>query len=324
MKALVTGITGQTGSYLAELLVESGYEVHGTQRRTSTITTERITKLHDKHLIETHYADLADTNSLVNILVKVKPDLIFNIGSQSHVKVSFDLPEYTAQVTGLAPLRLLEAIRSMNMNCRFLQASSSEMYGDSLPPQNEKTVMNPQSPYGCSKLFGYGVVRLYRSGYKMFACNSICFNHESPRRGRTFVTQKIVHAAVRIKLGLQESVSLGNLEAYRDWGHAKDYARAQMMIINHTEPDDFVVATGFKHNVREFAEVVFNKLGMDFHNYCKYDPQYFRPNEVPALCGDSTKLRNTFGWKPEYSFSDLVEDMIEAALREEKHENNRT
>lgn len=323
MRCLVTGVTGQTGSYLAELLVEAGHEVHGTQRRTSTITTGRIAKLHDEHIIETHYADLADGNSLMNVLLKVKPDYVFNIGSQSHVRVSFDLPEYTAQVTGVAPLRILEALRSLNMtHVRFLQASSSEMYGDTPPPQNELSRMNPQSPYGSAKLFGYNIVRLYRSGYKIFAANSICFNHESPRRGRTFVTQKIVHAAVRIKLGLQKDVSLGNLEAFRDWGHAKDYARAQMMIIEHDVPDDFVVATGFNYSVREFAELVFKKLGMDFYSYCKYDPQYLRPNEVPSLCGDSSKIRNILGWKPQYSFSQLIDEMLEVAMEEEKHENH--
>lgn len=322
MKALITGITGQTGSYLAEILVEKGYEVHGTQRRTSTITTERISRLHNDHSIETHYADLADTNSIVSVLSKVRPNLIFNIGSQSHVKVSFDIPEYTAQVTGLAPLRILEALRVLDMDCRFLQASSSEMFGDTPPLQNEESRMNPQSPYGAAKLFGYNTTRLYRSGYKMFACNSICFNHESSRRGRTFVTQKIVHAAARIKLGLQKEVSLGNLEAYRDWGHAKDYAEAQRLIISHSSPDDFVVATGFTHSVKDFAELVFKKLGMDFYSYCKYDPQYLRPNEVPALCGDATKIRTVLGWSPSYTFSQLIDEMLEVAIKEESIESN--
>lgn len=322
MKALITGITGQTGSYLADLLVEKGYEVHGIQRRTSTITTQRIARLHDDHIVETHYADLADTSSLIAVLVKVQPDLIFNIGSQSHVRVSFDIPEYTAQVTGVAPLRLLEALRGLNMGSKFLQASSSEMFGDTPPPQNENSRMNPQSPYGAAKLFGYNITRLYRSGYKMFACNSICFNHESSRRGRTFVTQKIVHAAARIKLGLQKEVSLGNLEACRDWGHAKDYARAQLLIINHSVPDDFVVSTGYKYSVREFAEIVFKKLGLDFYEYCKYDAQYLRPNEVSSLCGDFTKIQTTLNWKPEYSFSQLVDEMIEVAIQEETHENH--
>lgn len=322
MKALITGITGQTGSYLAEILVEKGYEVHGIQRRTSTITTQRVEKLHDEHRIETHYADLADTNSLVSVLDKVKPDQVFNIGSQSHVRVSFDIPEYTAQVTGLAPLRILEALRGLKMTSRFLQASSSEMFGDTPPLQNESSRMNPQSPYGASKLFGYNITRLYRTGYKMFACNSICFNHESSRRGRTFVTQKIVHAAVRIKMGLQKEISLGNLEAFRDWGHAKDYAEAQRLIIMHSKPDDFVVATGFTHSVREFAETVFSKLGLDFYSYCKYDTQYLRPNEVPALCGDSTKIRTVLGWSPKYSFSQLVDEMLEVAIKEEAVEGS--
>jgi GDPmannose 4,6-dehydratase len=317
---LISGVTGQDGSYLSEILIEKGYDVHGIVRRASTVNTSRIDHLEPKGLMVTHFGDLSDTNSIVSILCKVKPDFIFNIGSMSHVKVSFDIPEYTAQVTGLAPLRILEAMRSLGMNARFIQASSSEMFGISLPPQNENTPMLPQSPYGCSKLFGYHITKCYRTGYKMFASNSICFNHESPRRGRTFVTQKIVYAAVRIKLGLQKDVKLGNLEAKRDWGHAYDYMRALYMIINHSEPDDFVVATGVHHSVCAFAERVFTQLGMDFYHYLVVDPSYYRPNEVPELLGDSTKIRNVLGWKPTKSFDELIEEMIKSSYDNVKKE----
>ncbi len=317
-KALITGITGQDGSYLAELLLEKGYKVFGIQRRTSTITTERIDDLMNSGKITNFYGDLADANSIVKILLEVKPDEVYNIGSMSHVRVSFDIPEYTAQVTGIAPTRILEALRSLDMKeTKFYQASSSEMFGISSPPQNEETPFRPQSPYGCAKLYAYWMTKAYRAGYNMFACNGILFNHESPRRGETFVTQKIVRAAVRIKLGLQKRLELGNLDAKRDWGHSKDYVRAIYMIMQHSEPDDFVVSTGERYTVREFAENVFEQLALRFDDYVETSNRHFRPNEVPELLGDSTKIRKTLGWKPEINFEQLVRDMIESAWSEE-------
>ena len=303
-KVLLTGITGQDGSYLAELLVAKGYEVFGIQRRTSTITTGRIDHLLNSGKITTYYGDLADTNSIVHLLMKIRPDTIYNIGSMSHVRVSFDIPEYTAQVTGLAVVRILEALRSLGMaeSVKYYQASSSEMYGISPPPQNENTIFQPQSPYGCAKLYGYHMTKTYRTGYKMFACNGILFNHEGIRRGETFVTKKIVRAAVRIKLGLQKNVELGNLDAMRDWGDARDYVRAIYMIMQHDVPDDWVVSTGEYHTVREFADMVFGTLGMKLDDYMITNPVFYRPNEVPALLGDSTKIRTVLGWKPEINF----------------------
>ncbi len=312
-KALITGITGQDGSYLAELLLSEGYEVYGIQRRTSTIITERIDNLLNSEKVFNFYGDLADTNSIVKVLLEVKPDEIYNIGSMSHVRVSFDVPEYTAQVTGVAPTRILEALRSLKMDdTKFYQASSSEMFGISPPPQNEETPMLPVSPYGCAKLYAYHITRTYRFGYNTFACNGILFNHESPRRGETFVTKKIVRAAVRIKLGLQEKIRLGNLSAMRDWGHAKDYVRAMYMIMQHDKPDDWVVATGEHHTVQEFAEKVFNVLDLDINNHIEIQDIYFRPNEVPALLGDSTKIRTILKWKPEIDFETLISMMVES------------
>ena len=315
---IVTGITGQDGSYLAEILAEKGYEVHGIVRRASTINTVRIEKLEEQRLITTHYGDLADTNSLVKLLCEIKPDEIYNLASMSHVRVSFDIPEYTAQVTGVAPLRILESLRSLDMkHVKFYQASSSEMFGISPPPQSEATSMLPQSPYGCSKLFGYHITRAYRTGYGMFACNGILFNHESERRGETFVTQKIVRAAVRIKLKLQQNIRLGNLEAKRDWGFAKDYMEAVYLIMHHDKPDDFVVATGEYHTVREFAEDVFKNLDMDFYNYLVTDSVYYRPNEVPELMGDSSKIRKVLGWQPKVDYHALVDRMVKSVWDEE-------
>lgn len=317
--ALVTGTTGQDGSYLCEFLLRKGYKVIGIQRRTSTVTTERIDHMLEPGEIETYYADLTDANSLIRILLKYKPDEIYNIGSMSHVRISFDIPEYTAQVTGIAPLKILEALRSMDMKgVKYYQASSSEMFGISPPPQNENTPMLPQSPYGCAKLFAYHMTRAYRTGYGMFACNGILFNHESPRRGINFVTQKICHEAAKIKLGVVNEIRLGNLDAKRDWGHSKDYVRAMWMIMQHKVPDDFVIATQEQYSVKEFAELVFKKLGLEFYNFVKFDSQYLRPNEVPSLCGDSTKARTVLGWKPEISFEQLVELMISRAMEEEE------
>lgn len=321
-KVLITGITGQDGSYLAELMLADGYEVHGMQRRTSTVTTERINHImhnpENANKVETHYGDLADANSIVLLLNKIKPDMVINLGSMSHVKVSFDIPEYTAQVTGVAPLRILESLRALDMlHVRFYQASSSEMFGISPAPQNEETKMLPQSPYGCAKLYAYLITKAYRKGYGAWASNGILFNHESPRRGENFVTKKIVRAAVRIKMGKQKKVVLGNLKAMRDWGHAKDYMRAVKLIIEHDKPDDFVVASGEHFSVEYFAQRVFGAMSMHFEDYLETSADYFRPNEVPDLLGDSTKIRQVLGWKPEYTFDTLVQEMINETWNDE-------
>ena len=311
-KALITGISGQDGSYLAELLLEKGYEVYGIQRRTSGITTWRIDHLLEPGKITTYYADLADANSIYKMLITLQPDEIYNIGSMSHVRVSFDIPEYTAQVTGLAPVRILEALYTLGaISTKFYQASSSEMFGMSPPPHNENTPMLPVSPYGAAKLYGYHITRIYRFGYKMFACNGILMNHESERRGENFVTRKIVKAACRIKLGTQKNIHLGNLEALRDWGFAGDYVRAIWMIMQHSEPDDFVVGTREQHSVREFAEMVFKQLGLCFYDYLVVDDQFRRPNEVPSLLADPTKIETTLGWMPSVNFEQLIERMID-------------
>jgi GDPmannose 4,6-dehydratase len=316
--SLITGINGQDGSFLAELLVEKGHEVHGILRRASTINTWRIEHLENQGAITGWFGDLTDTNSIIRLLMKIKPDEIYNIGSQSHVRVSFDIPEYTAQVTGLAPIRILESMRSLGMEkTKYYQASSSEMFGISPAPQNENTPFQPQSPYGIAKLYGFWTTKSYRTGYKMFACNGILFNHESERRGETFVTKKIVRAAVKIKLGKQKQLKLGNLEARRDWGHARDYCEAIYLIMHHTVPDDFVVATGENHTVREFAEEVFKHLKLNFYDYMVYDDVYTRPNEVPELLGDSTKIRNVLGWKPKVGFHELIDIMIKSVWDEE-------
>jgi GDPmannose 4,6-dehydratase len=316
---LITGITGQDSSYLAELLLQKNYRVIGLQRRSSTITTSRIDRLLESGDIETYYGDLADANSIVRLLMKYKPDEVYSVGSQSHVRISFDVPVYTAQITGISPLMILEALRTLDMkNVKILQCSSSEMYGISTPPQNESTPFQPQSPYGASKLFAYWMVRAYRVGYGMFACNSICFNHESERRSVNFVTQKICHEAAKIKLGVVKDIRLGNLDAKRDWGHSSDYVKCMYLIMQHKEPDDFVISTQEQYSVREFAEKVFRKLGMDFYDYVKFDEQYLRPNEVPSLLGDSTKARTVLGWKPEINFEQLVDMMVTKAMEEEE------
>lgn len=311
--ACITGITGQTGSYLADLLIDKGYEVHGFKRRSSVFNTERIDHIKSPNL-KLAYGDLSDYSSLCNWVSDVKPDLFFNMAAQSHVRVSFDIPEYTMDVTGVGVMRVLEAIRKNSPNTRFLTASSSEMFGSSPPPQNEQTLFHPRSPYGIAKVTGYYSTVNYREAYKMHACNAISFNHESPRRGETFVTRKITRAATRIKLGLQDKVFLGNLDAQRDWSHAADVADAMYLIINADVPDDFVVASGEMHSVKEFAEIVFDKLGLDYEKYVDFDPVYLRPSEVDALCGDASKLKNTLGWTPKYSFLDLVDDMIECDM----------
>ena len=319
-KACITGITGQTGSYLTELLLDKGYEVHGLIRRSSSFNTERIDHIYENPNLKLVYGDLSDTSSVGDFINSVQPDLFFNEGAMSHVRVSFDVPEYTMDVDGTGAIRCLEAIRKFSPHTRYLQASTSELFGSTPPPQNENTPFHPRSPYACAKLAAYAATVNYREAYNMFACNSITFNHEGPRRDETFVTRKITRAATRIKLGLQDKLVLGNLDAKRDWTHAKDIVRAKLMIMESNEPDDFVISSDEMHSVQEFLEVVFAKLDLDWKEYVEFDPRYLRPSEVDALCGDSTKLRNKFGWEPEYSFDDLVEDMVNSDLKLAKNE----
>jgi len=318
-KAFITGITGQDGSYLAEFLLDKGYEVHGLIRRSSTFNTDRIDHLykdvHDPQArLYLHYGDLSVSGQLTDMLYDISPDEIYHLGAQSHVRVSFDMPEYTGDVTGLGTLRLLEAIRKTGIKTRFYQASSSEMFGAAAPPQYEETLFQPQSPYAAAKVYAYYVVKNYRSAYKLFACNGILFNHESPRRGETFVTRKITRGATQIKMGLRDKIYLGNLEAKRDWGFAGDYIEAMWMMLQHDEPDDFVIATGETHSVREFAEKVFQKLDLDYQQHVEIDPRYFRPTEVDVLLGDSSKARRILNWKPRVSFDELVGMMTDADL----------
>jgi len=322
-KALITGITGQDGSYLAELLLEQGYQVHGLIRRSSSFNTERIDHLYnDAHLPTTrlflHYGDLTDSSMLTNLLYQVRPDEIYHLGAQSHVRVSFDMPEYTGDVTGLGTIRILEALRHSGVQARFYQASSSEMFGSAPPPQNEKTPFQPQSPYGAAKLYSYWLVKNYRDGYGLFACNGILFNHESPRRGETFVSRKITKAAARIKLGLQDKLYLGNLEAKRDWGYAKEYVEGMWRMLQQDRPDDYVVATGETHTVREFLDEAFGHLNLEWQRYVQTDPRYYRPTEVDILCGDAAHARARLGWEPKVRFRELVKIMVEADLRAER------
>ncbi len=318
-KALITGITGQDGSYLAEFLLNKGYEVYGIIRRSSSFNTERINHLykdpHEKPNLKLLYGDLNDSSSLAEIIHSVNPEEIYNLGAQSHVRVSFDIPEYTSEITGIGALRLLEAIRRTGCKTRFYQASSSELFGKAAEiPQTEKTPFYPRSPYGCAKLYSYWITVNYRESYNLFACNGILFNHESPRRGETFVTRKITRAATRIKLGLQDKLYLGNLDAKRDWGFAGDYVEAMWMMLQADQPDDFVVATGETYSVREFLEKVFKTLGLDWKKHVEIDPKYYRPAEVDVLLGDSSKIRKKLGWKPKVSFAGLVKMMVEHDL----------
>jgi GDPmannose 4,6-dehydratase len=318
-RALITGITGQDGSYLTEFLLQKGYEVHGLIRRSSTFNTDRIDHLYrDFHDPEArmylHYGDLSVSSHLTKLLSDIQPDEIYHLGAQSHVRVSFDMPEYTGDITGLGALRMLDAIRKTGIQTRFYQASSSEMFGASPPPQNEMTPFEPQSPYAGAKVYAFYMAKNYRKAYNIFAANGILFNHESPRRGETFVTRKITRAATRIKLGLQKKLYLGNLEAKRDWGFAGDFVESMWLILQQDEPDDFVIATGENHSVREFAEKVFHKLGLDYKEYVETDPRYFRPTEVDVLLGDSTKAQKLLGWKPKVNFDQLIDMMIEADL----------
>jgi len=325
MKALITGITGQDGSYLAELLLEKGYEVHGIVRRSSLINTHRIDHIYNR--IHKHYGDMTDAGNLISLVQKIKPTEVYNLAAMSHVKVSFDMPEYTGEVDALGTLRLLEAIRLLDHPCKFYQASTSELYGlVQEVPQKETTPFYPRSPYGVAKMYAYWIVKNYREAYGIHASNGILFNHESPRRGETFVTRKITRGLSRISSGLQDVLELGNLDAQRDWGHALDYVRGMWMIVQHETPDDFVLATGEMRSVREFVNesasyfgfnIEWRGEGLDEVGFCKnlnrvivrVDPKYYRPTEVEQLLGDATKAKTVLGWEPEYSFQDLVEDM---------------
>jgi GDPmannose 4,6-dehydratase len=314
-KAFLTGITGQDGSYLAELLLSKGYEVHGLIRRSSTFNTDRIDHLYrDVHEPNTklflHYGDLSVSGQLMDLLHSIAPDEIYHLGAQSHVRVSFDMPEYTGDITGLGTLRILEAIRKTGIKTKFYQASSSEMFGTAEPPQSEKTMFQPRSPYAAAKVYAYYIAQNYRDAYNLFATNGILFNHESPRRGETFVTRKITRAATHIKLGLKNKLYLGNLEAKRDWGYAGDFVEAMWLMLQQEKPDDFVIATGETHSVRDFAEKVFAKLDLDYKKYVAVDPRYFRPTEVDVLLGDSSKAKKILGWQPKVTFDELINMMI--------------
>lgn len=339
--ALITGITGQDGSYLAEFLLDKGYYVHGIIRRSSTFNTGRIEHLysnpyaHQGGKMKLHYGDLTDSSSLVRIITEIRPTEIYNLAAQSHVKVSFELSEYTAEVDGVGTLRLLDAIRTSGMqsSIRFYQASTSELYGKVFEtPQKETTPFYPRSPYACAKLYGYWIVINYREAYNIFGCNGILFNHESPRRGENFVTRKITRAVAKISLGLLDCVELGNLDSQRDWGHAKDYVEAMWLMLQQDEPDDYVIATGTMHSVREFVEATFNYVGKSIKwegtgvnevgkevgtdtVRVKVNPKYFRPTEVDILKGDANKAYQKFGWKPKVTFSELVQDMMDADLK---------
>jgi GDPmannose 4,6-dehydratase len=312
--ALITGINGQDGSYLAELLLEKGYEVHGTLKRNSVAEnqTSRLDKIYDK--VKLHYADLTDLSSLISVIQKVNPDEIYNLAAQSHVRISFDQPLYTANVTGVGTLNLLEAVKLIKPNTKIYQASSSEMFGNSIDEdgfQRETTPMNPVSPYGCAKVFSYNICRNYRNSYGMFISNGILFNHESPRRGTNFVTNKVCKEAVKIKLGLSNELKLGNLEATRDWGHAKDYVKVMWQILQLDKPDDFVCATGISHTVKDLCEYVFKKLDLDWELYVKQDEKFLRPEELQNLKGDSSKLINATNWTQDYTFETMLDEMIE-------------
>jgi len=311
--ALITGINGQDGSYLAELLLEKGYEVHGTLKRNSVSEnqTSRLDNVFDKLIL--HYADLTDLSSLIRVISEIKPDEVYNLAAQSHVRISFDQPIYTTNVTGLGTLNILEAVKLVNPEIKIYQASSSEMFGNSIDEdgyQRETTPMNPVSPYGCAKVFSYNICRNYRNAYDMKIWNGILFNYESPRRGTNFVTNKVVKAAVRISLGLQDKLHIGNLDATRDWGHAKDYVYAMWLMLQSHKPDDYVCSTGISHSVKDLCDYTFSSLGLDYKDYLVIDEKHFRPEELENLKGDSTKLRKNLGWETKYTFESMIDEMI--------------
>ncbi|WP_297277096.1 GDP-mannose 4,6-dehydratase [uncultured Brachyspira sp.] len=320
-KALITGITGQDGSYLAELLLEKGYEIHGIIRRSSSFNTERIDHLYkDPHINDVkmflHYGDLSDSSNLSRLLEKIEPDEIYNLAAQSHVRVSFDMPEYTADVVGLGTIRILDAIKETQIKTKFYQASTSELYGKVVEtPQTEKTPFYPRSPYSCAKLYSYWITVNYRESYDMYACNGILFNHESPRRGETFVTKKITHAIARILNKEQDKLYLGNLDSKRDWGYAKDYVEAMWLMLQQEKADDYVIATGETHSVREFLDEAFGLVGLDWKKYVEIDPRYYRPAEVDILLGDPTKAKEKLGWQPKTTFKELVKIMLDYDLK---------
>jgi GDPmannose 4,6-dehydratase len=318
--ALISGVTGQDGSYLTELLLAKGYEVHGLIRRASTFNTSRLDAIYrDPHesgvRFRMHYADLSDSGSLVNLIRSIEPDEIYHLGAQSHVKVSFEIPEYTSDATGMGTVRILEAIRASGVATRFYQAGSSEMFGAAPPPQSETTPFHPRSPYGVAKVFAHWMTVNYREAHGLFAANGILFNHESPRRGETFVTRKITRAVARIKAGIQEKLYLGNLDAKRDWGYAPEFVEAMWTILQQDEPDDFVIATGEAHTPREFAELAFQRVGLDWAKHVEVDPSYFRPAEVDYLLGDASKAKTVLEWEPKTKFHELVGLMVDADVQ---------
>jgi len=320
-RALIIGVTGQDGSYLAEFLLQKGYEVHGLKRRSSSFNTQRLDDIYtDFHEHGTrfflHFADSADSSSLWKLLYNIRPDEIYNLAAQSHVRVSFDIPEYTTDITALGALRLLEGLRETGVKARFYQASSSEMFGSAPPAQSETTPFHPRSPYACAKLFAHNITVNYRESYGMFACGGILFNHESPRRGETFVTRKIANAAARIKCGLQDKLYMGNLDAKRDWGYAPEYVEAMWLMLQQDQPEDYVIGTGEMHTVREFLELSFAHAGLDWHNHVETDPRYLRPAEVEALQADTSKARGRLHWEHRVAFPELVRLMVDAEMNE--------
>jgi GDPmannose 4,6-dehydratase len=319
-KALITGVSGQDGSYLAELLLSKGYEVHGLIRRSSSFNTHRLDPIYqDPHEAGVrflmHYGDLSDSGSLVNLIRELEPDEIYHLGAQSHVKVSFDIPEYTADATAMGTARILEAIRASGVSTRFYQAGSSEMFGSEPPPQSEQTPFHPRNPYGVAKVFAHWITINYREAYGLFAANGILFNHESPRRGETFVTRKISRAVARIKAGIQDRLFLGNLDAERDWGYAPEYVEAMWLMLQHDEPLDLVIATGESHTVREFAQLAFAHVDLEWERYVEIDPRYYRPSEVDSLRGDARTAREILGWQPRTSFEELVRIMVDGDVQ---------